>query len=116
MGLGPRLLFGFFLTVVARNLRLVGKDLEAMEKELAGGKLDWYAVRPIKLTDGPLTQRVHASDRFTIKSISRADVAWYILTLAEDRTSRTQRTPILVSDQGRPARSSARGIAERRVP
>ena len=116
MGLGPRLLFGFFLALVARNLRLVGKDLEAMEQELAASGLDWYAVRPVKLTDGPLTQRVQASDRFAMKSISRADVAWYMLTLAEDPTPRSQRTPILVPIQGSPARSSATSLAERRVP
>src|SRR5215469_5125025 len=75
MTLGPRILFGFFRTFIARNLRLVGKDLSAMEQELAGSGLDWYAVRPIKLTDGPLTQHVQASDRFIMKPISRADVA-----------------------------------------
>jgi uncharacterized protein YbjT (DUF2867 family) len=100
MGLGPRLAFGLFRTFIARNLRLVGKDLSAMEQELAGSGLDWYAVRPIKLTDGPLTQQVQASDRFIMKPISRADVAWYLLTLAEDPTPRQQRTPILVPAQG----------------
>ena len=83
-GPGPRMLFGFFRTFVVRNLRLVGRDLGAMEKELAESGLDWYAVRPIKLTDGPLTERVQASDSFAMKSISRADVAWYLLTLAEN--------------------------------
>jgi uncharacterized protein YbjT (DUF2867 family) len=103
MALGPRLAFGFFRTFIARNLRLVGKDLSAMEQELAGSGLDWHAVRPIKLTDGPLTQQVQASDRFSMKPISRADVAWYLLTLAEDPTPRQQRTPILVPAQGHPA-------------
>jgi putative NADH-flavin reductase len=116
MGLGPRLLFGFFLTVVARNLRLVGKDLEAMEQELAAGGLDWYAVRPVKLTDGPLTGCVQAGDQFAMKSISRADVAWYMLTLAEDPEPRSQRTPILMSAQGRLARSGVKGVAEGRLP
>ena len=81
MGLGPRILLSFFRTFVARNLRLVGRDLGAMEKEFAESRLDWYAVRPVKLTDGPLTERVQASDRFALKPISRADVAWYMLTL-----------------------------------
>jgi uncharacterized protein YbjT (DUF2867 family) len=82
MGAGPRLLFRFFRTVVAPNLGRVGQDLRAMEEELAASGLDWYALRPIKLTDGPLTRHVQASDRFTLKTISRADVAWHILTLA----------------------------------
>lgn len=116
MGLGPRLLFGFFLTLVARNLRLVGKDLEAMEKELAASGLDWYAVRPVKLTDGPLTQHVQASDRFAMKSIARADVAWYMLTLAEDPTPRPQRTPILLSAQGNSARLRGKSVAEGGMP
>jgi hypothetical protein len=100
---------------VARNLRLVGKDLGVMEKELAASGLDWYAVRPVKLTDGSLTGHVLASDRFALKSISRADVAWYMLTLAEDPKPRLQRAPILVSAQGSPARRSGTSVAAGRV-
>jgi uncharacterized protein YbjT (DUF2867 family) len=84
-------------TVVARNLRLVGQDLQAMERELAASALDWYAVRPVKLTDGPRSERVQAGERFALKTISRADVAWHILTLAEDSGDRRHRTPIIVS-------------------
>jgi uncharacterized protein YbjT (DUF2867 family) len=115
MGLGPRLLLGFFRTFIARNLRLVGKDLGAMEQVFASSRLDWYAVRPVKLTDGPLTQQVQASDRFALKPISRADVAWYLLTLVEDPTPRQQRTPILVPAQGHPARQSGKSLAAERV-
>ncbi|HET8841524.1 MAG TPA: NAD(P)-binding oxidoreductase [Ktedonobacteraceae bacterium] len=115
MGPGPRLLFGFFRTFVARNLRLVGKDLVAMEKELAESKLDWYAVRPVKLTDGPLTERVQASDRFAMKSISRADVAWYLLTLAEDPEPGLLRTPVLIPAKASPAQQSGKSMATGRV-
>lgn len=97
MGPGPRLLFRFFRAVVVPNLGRVGKDLQAMEDDLAASGLDWYALRPIKLTDGPLTRHVQASDRFTMKTVSRADVAWYIVTLAEDATPRQQRTPVITS-------------------
>ena len=97
MGAGQRLLFRFFRTVVTPNLGRVGRDLQAMENELAATALDWYAVRPIKLTDGPLTEHVHASIRFTMKTVSRADVAWYILNLAEDPRPSHQRTPIITS-------------------
>jgi NAD(P)H-binding len=110
MGLGSRLLLGFFRTFIARNLRLVGKDLGAVEQQLAGSRLDWYAMRPVKLNDGPLTKCVQASDRFALKPISRADVAWYLLTLAEDPTPRQLRTPILVSAQGQPARRSEQHV------
>jgi nucleoside-diphosphate-sugar epimerase len=115
MGLGPRLLLGFFRTFIARNLRLVGRDLGAMEQAFAASALDWYAVRPVKLTDGPLTEWVQASDRFTLKPISRADVAWYLLTLVEDPTPRRQRTPFLVPAHGHPARQSGKGLAAGRV-
>jgi len=103
MGARPRLLFRFFRTVAVPNLGRVGQDLRAMEGELAASGLDWYALRPVKLTDGPLTGHVRAEDRFTMKSISRADVAWYILALAEDPAPRHQRTPVLTPGPGRPA-------------
>ncbi len=45
MGAGPRLLFRFFRTVAVPNLGRVGKDLQAMEEELASSGLDWYALR-----------------------------------------------------------------------
>ena len=115
MGLGPRLLLGFFRTFIARNLRLVGRDLGAMEQVFAASGLDWYAVRPVKLTDGPLTEQVQASARFALKPISRADVAWYLLTLAEDSTPRQQRAPILVPAQGHPLRQSRKPVAAGRV-
>ena len=115
MGPGPRLLLGFFRTFVARNLRLVGRDLGAMEKVLAESGLDWYAVRPVKLTDGPLTECVLASDGFAMKPLSRADVAWYTLTLAEDPRPKPQRTPILIPAQGNPARQSGKNVAVGRM-
>ena len=114
MGAGPRLLFRFFRTVITPNLGRVGKDLQAMENELAASGLDWYALRPVKLTDGPLTGHVRASARFAMKTISRADVAWYILSLAEDPHPRQERTPILTSAaRGRsPARLEAEHPAQ----
>ena len=100
------------------NLGRVGRDLQAMENELAATGLDWYALRPIKLTDGPLTEHVQASARFTMKTISRADVAWYILSLAEDPRPGQLRTPILTSAGGgrSPARPGTEDLAEQRTP
>jgi uncharacterized protein YbjT (DUF2867 family) len=95
MGAGPRLLFRFLRTVAVPNLGRIGQDLLAMENELAASGLDWYAVRPVKLSDGPLTGNVQASDSFAMKAISRADVAWQILALAEDSAPGHQRTPVL---------------------
>ena len=105
MGAGPRLLFRFFRTVLVPNLGRVGQDLHAMEDELGASGLDWYALRPVKLTDGPLTGHVQASGRVTIKSISRADVAWHILTVAEDRAPGPSRTPLITT--GRKSRPAA---------
>ena len=118
MGAGPRLLFRFFRTVVTPNLGRVGTDLQAMENELAATELDWYALRPIKLTDGPLTGHVQASARFTMKTISRADVAWYILNLAEDPHPHQQRTPIITTAaRGKsPAHPEAEDLAAHRTP
>ena len=109
MGAGPRLLFRFFRTVVTPNLGRVGQDLQAMEEELAATEFDWYALRPIKLTDGPLTGHVHASARFTMKTISRADVAWYILTLAEDPVTYPLRTPVITTSASRKSGSAGTG-------
>jgi hypothetical protein len=80
-----------------------------MEEELAASGLDWYALRPVKLTDGPLTGHVQASDRVTVKSVSRADAAWYILNLAEDPAPRAQRTPVITTGARRKSRSDPDG-------
>ena len=117
MGAAPRLLFRFFRTVAVPNLGRVGRDLTAMEAELAASGLDWHAPRPVKLTDGPLTRNVRASDRVTVKAISRADVAWHILALAEDPAPGSRRTPVITTGSGRksrfpsasPARSAVAG-------
>jgi hypothetical protein len=101
MGAGPRLLFRVMRTVVVPNLGRVGQDLSAMEDELDGSGLDWFALRPVKLTDGPLTMNVQASDRFVMKSVSRADVAWHIVTLAEDPAPGRPRTPVVTAGKGR---------------
>jgi uncharacterized protein YbjT (DUF2867 family) len=109
MGPGPRLLFGFFRAVAVPNLGRVGKDLRAMEEELAASGLDWYALRPVKLTDGPLTGSIQVSDRFRMKAISRADVAWHILALAEDPAPGRQRTPVITAGTGRTSPTAAAG-------
>ena len=100
MAPAPRLLFRIFRTVAVPNLGRVGQDLTAMEAELAASGLDWHAPRPVKLTDRPLTRNVRASDQVTVKPISRADVAWHILTLAEDPDPGPLRTPVITAGRG----------------
>jgi nucleoside-diphosphate-sugar epimerase len=119
MGAGPRLLFRFFRTVLVPNLGRVGQDLRAMEEELAASGLDWYALRPVKLTDGPLTKNVKASDRFTMKTISRADAAWHIVNLAEDPTPGRSRTPVITTGNDRkppPAKTRDPDLSARQAP
>ena len=116
MAPGPRLLFRFFRTVAVPNLGRVGKDLIAMEELLAASGLDWHAVRPVKLTDGPLTRNVRVSDRVTIKAISRADVAWHILDLADNPDPGPQRTPVITTGATRTARTAAPGNLDQSRP
>jgi uncharacterized protein YbjT (DUF2867 family) len=117
MGPVPRLLFRFFRTVAVPNLGRVGQDLRAMEEELAASGLDWYALRPVKLTDGPLTRNVQASGEFVMKAISRADVAWHILALAEDPTAGQSRIPVITGGPGRKSRlAETGGLSARHAP
>jgi uncharacterized protein YbjT (DUF2867 family) len=109
MGPGPRLLFRVMRTLAVPNLGRVGKDLGAMESELAASGLDWYAVRPVKLTDGPQTGTIHSSGRFRMKAISRADVAWHIVNLAEDPAPGPQRTPVITAGTSRTTRAAEPG-------
>ena len=109
MGAGPRLLFRLFRTMLVPNLGRVGHDLCAMEEELTASGLDWYALRPVKLTDGPLTKNVQASDRFIMKSISRADAAWHIINLAEDPAPGRSHTPVITSGADRNPRPPKAG-------
>lgn len=115
MGPVPRTLFRFMRGVVIPNLGLVGRDLVAMERELTTSGLDWYAVRPVKLTDGPLTEDVRASAGFTMKTVSRADVAYYLVGLAEGTETAPSRTPVIygggapsLERAGRPAAAGRR--------
>ena len=85
-----------------------------MEDELAASSLDWCALRPVKLTDGPLTGNVRASDRLKLKTISRADVAWHILALAEDPAPGRSRTPVITTGRGRKPRPA--GTRDRDLP
>jgi nucleoside-diphosphate-sugar epimerase len=98
------------------NLGRVGRDLRVMESELAASGPDWYAVRPVKLTDGPQTGNVQAAGQFRMKTISRADVAWHILDIAEDPAPGPQRTPVITTATRRTARTAAAGKLDLPAP
>ncbi|MEV0602701.1 NAD(P)H-binding protein [Streptomyces sp. NPDC050315] len=74
-------------TVISTLLKDIYTDLTAMEAELARSATDWTAVRPPKLTDGPMTGTYRTTVGGTPRSgrtISRADVAHAMLAMATD--------------------------------
>ncbi|MFK0144127.1 NAD(P)-dependent oxidoreductase [Streptomyces griseus] len=84
---GGRLADRLALKVVGAVLADVYADLARMEAALARSATDWTAVRPPKLTDGPLTgvyRRVVGGAPRGSRSVSRADVAHAMLALVED--------------------------------
>jgi putative NADH-flavin reductase len=84
--------------LVARsNVGVAYRDLAAMEQILAASGLDWCCPRPTRLTNGPLTRRVSVVETFPMRaSISRDDVAWWMLDQA-GRTIR-ERVPTISGD------------------
>jgi putative NADH-flavin reductase len=63
------------------------RDKLAGEKRVRQSSLDWTFIYPVILTNGPLTGRYRAGERLTLRGIpriSRADVARFILTEAEN--------------------------------
>ncbi|MER8263895.1 NAD(P)H-binding protein [Streptomyces griseus] len=84
---GDRLVDRLALKVVGAVLADAYADLTRMEAALARSATDWTAVRPPKLTDGPLTgvyRRVVGGAPRGSRSVSRADVAHAMLALVED--------------------------------
>ncbi|MBB2933498.1 putative NADH-flavin reductase [Amycolatopsis bartoniae] len=73
--------------ILIRVLREGFADMLEMERRITASSLDWTIVRPPRLTRGPHTGRIAHSvgrnvrGRFTI---SRADLADYLLRLAEN--------------------------------
>ncbi|MFI6325591.1 NAD(P)-dependent oxidoreductase [Nonomuraea sp. NPDC050556] len=68
--------------VIQRLYRHGYADMARMERDMAAAHdLDWTVVRPPMLTDGPLTGNYQGG------SISRADLAHYLLTLLTDEST-----------------------------
>jgi len=69
-------------------LKDVYADKTAMEEMIATSGMRWVIVRPGRLTDGPLTEEYRVENRLfkgvNIGSISRADVADYLVRQAEN--------------------------------
>ncbi len=78
--------FLFERVFVPLRLRAEFADKERQEALVAASDLDWTIVRPARLTNGPATGRMRAEPRLRISirhSISRADVAEFVLTELE---------------------------------
>jgi hypothetical protein len=84
--------------LIGRSTIGVGyRDLGEMESILEQSSLDWTAVRPTTLLDTPATGTVRVVEHYRLSSrIPRADVATYMLDLAEGRAA-PSRTPTITS-------------------
>jgi putative NADH-flavin reductase len=72
-------------------LKNVGDDSAEMERIVMASGLEWTIARPPRLTNGPLTGRYRVKDghlpvRSALASISRADVAHFLLDELEQNT------------------------------
>jgi len=69
------------------------KDLARMEDEVERSNLDWTIIRPVTLTTGQLTNKVKICNHYGLTdSISRADVASFLVRRLEEPISNTSRT------------------------
>jgi putative NADH-flavin reductase len=69
-------------------LRNVAEDAAEMERIVMASGLDWTIARPPRLTNGPLTEQYLVSDGQMPRgrrSVSRADVAHFLLDEVEER-------------------------------
>ena len=78
------------------NVGLGYRDLARMEEQIEQSSLDWIIVRPVTLTTGPLTSKVKLCSRYGLtNSISRADVAAFLLQRLEAPSNMDSRTPMI---------------------
>ena len=72
------------------------EDKERQEEEIKQSDLDWVIVRPAQLTDEPAKGEygVYLKGSYTVKTISRADVAAFMLAQLTDDTY-VHKTPVI---------------------
>lgn len=83
MGLFIQTLTRFVLQKIFRNLYA---DMRLMEKTLENTDIDWTIVRPPMLKNSRLTKKFRIAIQSNIKhpfSISRADLAWYMISIID---------------------------------
>jgi hypothetical protein len=81
------------LPFVVKN---VYEDKDRQEEAIRQSDLDWVIVRPARLTDEPAKgkYRVFLGGSYTAKTISRADVAAFMLAQLADDTY-VHKTPVI---------------------
>ena len=84
------------------NVGVAYRDLAEMERLLSASRLDWLAVRPVTLMDGPPTGRVGKVEKYGLFSIvRRADVAAWMLGALARPTPYVEQTVMLGTVWGR---------------
>jgi putative NADH-flavin reductase len=74
--------------VFRRRYRYGYADMAIMERTVAASDTDWTVIRPPMLTDGPFTGRYRTEANAhlaTARSISRADLAHYMINHIDDQ-------------------------------
>ena len=83
------------------NVGVAYRDLAEMERKLSASRLDWLAVRPVTLMDGPPTGRATRVDRYGLFSIvRRSDVATWMLGAFSRPTPFIEQTVLLGTPLG----------------
>ena len=88
--------------VGAGTIGVAYRDLAEMERLLSASLLDWLAVRPVTLRDGPPTGRVGKVEKYGLFSIvRRTDVAAWMLGALARPTPYVEQTVLLGTVWGR---------------
>ena len=88
--------------VGAGTIGVAYRDLAEMERLLSASRLEWLAVRPVTLMDGPPTGRVGTVEKYGLFSIvRRADVAAWMLGALARPTPYVEQTILLGTIWGR---------------
>ena len=88
--------------VGAGTIGVAYRDLADTERLLSASRLDWLAVRPVTLVDGPPTGRVGKVEKYGLFSIvRRADVATWMLGALARPTPYVEQTVLLGTVWGR---------------
>lgn len=84
--------------ILHSNMKIAYEDLERMEAVLAASDLDWLAVRPTTLIEGPPSTRACEVERYNLLSrITRGDVAAWMIDAIERPSSVRNRTPMIAA-------------------